>query len=62
MTKSFLYPLKSLYISYEEFWIWKKKKRILNLNEHTLGNSSYIHYIQNIFYLWLEFEARWTNI
>ena len=40
----------------------KKKKRILNLNEHILGNSSYIHYIQNIFYLWLEFEARWSSI
>lgn len=54
MTKSFLYPLKSLYISYEEFWIWEKKKKNSEF-EHILGNSSYIH---NIFYLWLEFEAR----
>lgn len=30
--------------------------------EHILCKSSYIHYIQNIFYFWLEFEARWSSI
>lgn len=36
--------------------------RILNLNEHILCDSSYIQYIQNSFYLRLEFETRGSGI